>query len=107
MARDFEFLLKAADEDAADDFGGLGIPYDQWREALSPTTVETEQVDGWGNLVLRIEGCTVSFSDEPVGIQIFFGDTDLPEDRIEAIAEEIRQQAESFAGRRAVLVRIG
>jgi len=100
-----EYVLRAREEDAVDDFRGLGVPYEDWRKAFRPANTPSEVIDGWGNLRLRIEDSDVSFSDEFVGIQIVFEDTGMSDDRVDAIAEEIRQQAESYTGRRAEIIR--
>jgi hypothetical protein len=94
-----EYLIKRPDG------GWLGVEEELLGPVLTPSSVPSEIVSGWGNHRIRIGECELSFSFEDAGIQIVFDGEIEPEEAMR-IADEIRANVERATGQRAALVEL-
>src|SRR5215203_7325022 len=93
-----EYLIRTIDDEEFD------IPYPKWSEVLRPKSYPSKVIEGWGALRLEVEGCEVSFSPEPPGMQVVFESGDIPAAVADAIVQEILESAESFTGQKGKVV---
>ena len=94
-----EFLIKRPDG------AFFNVEEELLGAVLTPTSVPSEIVGGWGNHRIRVADAEISFSLEDVGIQITF-DGEISTELALSIAEEIRSNVERATGQHASLVEI-
>jgi hypothetical protein len=93
-----EYIIRANDGEEFD------IHSSKWSEVLRPKSYESEVIEGWGLLRLRILGCEVSFSPEPPGTQIVFECENIERSIADAIVKEIVENSEAFTGQIGVII---
>jgi hypothetical protein len=70
------------------------FPRSRVAEVLTPTGVECQPVEGWGDLRLRCGDAYVAFSSEDVGWQVAVdGDLENPEVFIARVTEQVAEAA--------------
>ena len=93
-----EYIIRAEDGEEFD------IHASKWRDVLRPISYESEVIEGWGVLRLRILECEVSFAPEPPGTHIAFECENIERDIADAIVKEIVESAESFTGQKGTII---
>ena len=83
-----EFLIRCDDENFC------VIHVNKLGEVSHPNSVESEQVEGWGDYRIKIGDSEISFSFEMVGIQISFETGKLSPEKAETIVSEISRNVE-------------
>lgn len=93
-----EYLIKPLESDFFD------LSPKEWGNVLRPTSFPSKIIDGWGNLRIEIEGCEISFSDEMVGIQVYFENCEIPEEKASLIVQEICKELILKTGEQAEVI---
>lgn len=93
-----EYLIRQDDDEEFD------IHYQSWKDVLRPSTFPCNVIQEPGAFYLEVEGCRVTFSPEPPGLQVSFGDCDVSAEVAAQIAREILESIESFTGRRGKVI---
>lgn len=93
-----EYLIRQIDDEE------FFIPYQSWRDVLCPSSFPSNIVQESGEFYLDVEGCRVTFSPEPPGLQISFEECGVSAEVADQIVREILQSIESFTGRRGKVV---
>jgi len=88
-----EFLIRRTDGEWFD------LHASRFGEALRPSSVSSERVDGWGDWRIRCADVEISFSYEDPGIQMCI-EGELPKSLAEQIADEVRQNIERVTGQK-------
>ena len=77
---------------------------EKWSEVFRPKSFDSEVIEGWGALRLRILDCELSFSPEPPGTHIAFECDKIDRDLANAIVREIVESAEDFTGQTGLVI---
>jgi hypothetical protein len=85
-----EYLIRQLDDEE------FTIPYQNWKDVLRPSSFPSNTIQQSGVFYLEVEGCKVTFSPEPPGLQISFEDCDISADVADRIVQEILSSVESF-----------
>src|SRR5829696_1594578 len=93
-----EYLIRQDDDE------GFFIPYQSWKDVLRPSSFPSDVVQEPGLFYLEVEGCRVTFSPEPPGLQVSFGDCGVAAEVADRIVQEILESIESFTNRRGKIV---
>ena len=80
------------------------LPYQNWRDVLHPSSFTSNAVQEPGVFYLEVEGCKVTFSPEPPGLQISFEDCDIPAEVADQIVKEILASVESFTNQKGKII---
>ncbi len=93
-----EYLIRQIDDEE------FFIPYQNWKDVLRPSSFAFNIVQEANSFYLKVEGCRVSFSPEPPGLQISFEDCSLKADVADHIVREILESVESFTKRKGKII---
>ncbi len=95
-----EYLIRQIDDEE------FFIPHQSWGDVLRPASFPANIVQQPGVFYLEVEGCRVTFSPEPPGLQISFEDCSVAAEVADQIVQEILESVESFTGRRGKIIPI-
>ena len=93
-----EYLIRQIDDEE------FFIPYQSWGDVLRPSSLPSNVVQEPGAFYLEVEGCRVTFSPEPPGLQISFEGCSVSAEVADQIVQEILESVESFTGQRGKIV---
>src|SRR4051812_46639316 len=93
-----EYLIRQDDDEE------FFLPYQSWKDVLRPSSFPSKIVQEPGVFYLEVEGCRVTFSPEPPGLQVTLGDCGVSVEIADRIAQEILESIESFTGRRGKVI---
>jgi len=88
--REYIIRTKAGEE--------FDIPLAKWKDVFRPTTFDSNVIEGWGAVRLKVHDCEISFSPEPPGMQIIFECDDIDESTADLIVSEILSNVERYCG---------
>ena len=80
------------------------LPYQNWKDILRPSSFSTNVVQESGIFYLEVEGCKVTFSPEPPGLQISFENCDISAEVADKIVQEILASVESFTHQKGKII---
>ncbi|MBD2248648.1 hypothetical protein [Nostoc sp. FACHB-888] len=87
-----DFLIKQTDDD------WFNLPSKLFPEALHPNSVPSRSISGWGDYRIEVMECEIAFSFESPGIQVIFGNNNIPEALAQQLVEEICQNITTVTG---------
>lgn len=93
-----EYLIRQLDEEE------FSPPYENWKDVLHPSSFTSNIVQESGVFYLEVEGCRVTFSPEPPGLQICFEDCDIPAEVADRIVQEILMNIETFTHEKGKII---
>ena len=82
------------------------LPYQIWGDVLRPSSFTSNVIQESGAFYLEVEGCKVTFSPEPAGLQISFEDCDISTEVADRIVQEILSSVESFTGQKGKIIHL-
>jgi hypothetical protein len=94
----WEYLIRQDDDEE------FYLPYQSWKDVLRPSSLPSNVVQETGVFYLEVEGCRITFSPEPPGLQVTFSDCSLPTEVGDRIAQEICESIETFSGQRGKVI---
>jgi hypothetical protein len=89
-----EYLIRQGDDEE------FFIPYQSWKDVLRTSSFPSNVVQEPGVFYLEVEGCRVTFSPEPPGLQVSFGECEVSAEVADRIVQEILEGIESFTNQR-------
>jgi hypothetical protein len=96
----YEYLVRQIDDEE------FFILFQNWKEVLRPSSFETKIVQESGKFHIEVEGCKISFSPEPPGMQVSFCEFSISEEKANQIVQEILANMELHTGRKGRIIPI-
>ena len=96
-----EFLIKRTDGEWFD------LHKNQLADTLRPASGQTKITAGQGDHCVEIDGVTIHFSIEDVGIQVRFENTNIKLENAEQIVQDILQNIEDKTHQKGEIVFLG
>jgi hypothetical protein len=93
-----DFLIQRTDGDM------FNLPAKLFSEALHPNSVPSKTIAGWGDYRIEVMKCEIAFSYESAGIQVIFGNDNIPEALAEQLVEEICKNITRLTGQRGKVI---
>ncbi|MDT4965777.1 MAG: hypothetical protein QOJ64_514 [Acidobacteriota bacterium] len=93
-----DYLIRQLDDEE------FSIPYQNQKDVLRPSSFPPNTIQQSGVFYLEVEGCKVTFSPEPPGLQISSEDCDIAADVADRIVQEILSSVESFTAREGRII---
>ncbi|MBH8563649.1 hypothetical protein I8748_15870 [Nostoc sp. CENA67] len=82
----------------------FNLPSELFSEALHPNSIASKAIAGWGDYRIEVMECEIAFSFESPGIQVIFGNDNIPEALAQQLIEEICQNITTLTGQRAEVI---
>lgn len=80
------------------------IPYQKWAEVLHPSSIAFKIVQNASLFYLEVEGCKVTFSPEPPGLQITFENCEILAGTADRVVAEILQSVERYTKQKGKVI---
>ena len=93
-----EYLIRQLNDEE------FSLHYQNWRNVLRPSSFPSNIVPENSGFYLEVEGCKVTFSPEPPGLQISFEDCDISAEVADRIVAEILASVESFTNQKGKII---
>ncbi|MDQ3816897.1 MAG: hypothetical protein M3362_04280 [Acidobacteriota bacterium] len=93
-----EYIIRQIDDEE------FFIPYKQWKDVLRPSSFVSNVVEESGCFYLEVEGCKITFSPEPPGLQVSFEDCSISAEVADQIVSEILASMESFTNKKGKII---